>query len=160
MINEINAKRYCCEDISRIENYEKAVSDKEHMWECHHRLEIQGQFRNSVKLLKKCCMYWKQPAARLIFLRQDEHWAIHRLGENSASFGKHPSAETRMKMSQVKKGNKNAVGSKSKRGQKLSEETRRKISEAHKGMKHSEETRRKISEVMKRNRELKNNQQK
>lgn len=28
MINKINAKKYCSEDISKIENYEQAVNDK------------------------------------------------------------------------------------------------------------------------------------
>ena len=28
MINETQAKKYCCEDISNIENYDKAVADK------------------------------------------------------------------------------------------------------------------------------------
>lgn len=28
MINEIQAKRYCSEDLSNIENYEKAILDK------------------------------------------------------------------------------------------------------------------------------------
>lgn len=28
MIKEANAKKYCCEDISLIENYDKAISDQ------------------------------------------------------------------------------------------------------------------------------------
>lgn len=34
-------KKYCCEDISLIENYEKAVNDKTQTWCCHHKLEIE-----------------------------------------------------------------------------------------------------------------------
>ena len=34
------AKNYCSEDISLIENYDKAVNDKEQTWHCHHRREI------------------------------------------------------------------------------------------------------------------------
>jgi len=63
MINEQYAKRYCCEDISKIENYEKAVNDDTQTWDIHHRLEIQGEFVNSSSLLKKCGMYFKVPAS-------------------------------------------------------------------------------------------------
>ena len=38
MINEKQARRYCCEDISLIENYAKAMASGE-LWECHHRIE-------------------------------------------------------------------------------------------------------------------------
>ena len=34
-----NASKYCCEDISLIENYDKAIEDKTQYWHCHHRLE-------------------------------------------------------------------------------------------------------------------------
>ena len=40
MISEIKLKRYCCEDISLIENYEKAIADITQIWVCHHRFEI------------------------------------------------------------------------------------------------------------------------
>lgn len=36
MINEKNARKYCYQDISLIENYDKAIADTEHMWHCHH----------------------------------------------------------------------------------------------------------------------------
>lgn len=154
MINEKQVKQYCCEDISKIENYDKAVADKEHKWECHHRLEIQGQFRNSVGLLKRCGMYWKQPAERLIFLTSSEHRSLHFKGKSSWNKGKSAwnsgkrnvySEETRRKMSEAKK------------GKPLSEETKRKMSKVRKGEKnpnfgkhHSEESKRKMSEALKR----------
>ena len=34
-----SVKKYCCEDISLIENYIEAVSDDSQVWHCHHRLE-------------------------------------------------------------------------------------------------------------------------
>ena len=40
MINVKQAKKYCKEDISLIENYEQAVNDNNQMWVCHHREEI------------------------------------------------------------------------------------------------------------------------
>lgn len=45
MINK-KAKIYCAQDLSSIENYDVALSSDE-MYECHHRLEVQGTWRNS-----------------------------------------------------------------------------------------------------------------
>lgn len=68
---------YCCEDISLVENYQAAVADTENFWECHHRLEIQGQFVNSPELLERCGMYTNVPAWQLIFLKQSDHRVLH-----------------------------------------------------------------------------------
>ena len=40
MIMEYNAKQYCCEDITLIENYDKAIADETQVWDCHHRDEV------------------------------------------------------------------------------------------------------------------------
>ena len=140
MINEKCAKSYCSEDISKIENYEQAISDDTQGWDCHHRLEIQGQFRNSTSLLKKCCLYYNVPAWQLIFLPHGEHTRLHTLGG-------HLSEETRKKLSIVHSGEKHPMF-----GKRHSEETRKKMSLAHSGEKHpmfgkrhSEETRKKMS---------------
>ena len=45
MIKEDNAKKYCCEDISLIENYNQAIADKEKMWDIHHRRECDSEGR-------------------------------------------------------------------------------------------------------------------
>ena len=63
MINELHAYAYCCEDISKIENYDSAINDENHIWDCHHRLELQGDFKNSAELLKKCKLYYNVPAS-------------------------------------------------------------------------------------------------
>ena len=42
MISLRTVTKYCGEDISKIENYDKAIADTTQMWICHHRLEIQG----------------------------------------------------------------------------------------------------------------------
>lgn len=117
MISEAKVKKYCSEDLSKIENYEQAVNDKTQTWDCHHRLEIQGQFRNSTALLKKCGLYYNVPASQLIFLTHDEHAKLHRLGEKGYwsgkrgekhhMFGKHLSEEARKKMSLSLSGEKN-----------------------------------------------------
>ena len=36
MISE-SYKKYCCEDPSLIENYDKAIADTTQTWEIHHR---------------------------------------------------------------------------------------------------------------------------
>lgn len=41
MISVISTQQYCCEDISKIANYDKAVLDADEIWVVHHRLEIQ-----------------------------------------------------------------------------------------------------------------------
>ena len=69
MINENNAKRYCCEDISLIENYSSAISDKDEMWECHHRREREMRQKD----LKDIGEYYERPACELIFLPTTEH---------------------------------------------------------------------------------------
>lgn len=160
MINERQAKKYCYEP-EQIENYDKAMSDTEHVWHCHHRLEVQGQFRNSLKLLKRCGMYYNRPASELIFLTREEHSLLHNKGKklseehkkkiSEAKMGKKHSAETKRKLSEAQKGKKNALGCH------RSEETRRKISEAKKGKnnpwfgkKRSEETRKKMAEAHRR----------
>ena len=103
-------RRYCSEDISRIENYDKAVNDKEHMWECHHRAEILPCGRYSQEELKKVGMFWHRPASELIFLRHDEHKSLHATGHIvgnttrrriSRALANHPiSDETKTRISQ------------------------------------------------------------
>lgn len=139
MINMLQVKRYCCEDASLIENYEQAVADKKETWSIHHRLEVQGQFRNSMRLLIKCGMYWNRPASELIFLTNSEHTKLHSKGNHYAEgkkpwLGRRHSEETRALLSEMAK-NRPPV----------SEETRRKMSEAHKGRLHTEESKLKMS---------------
>ena len=138
MIDEKRAKKYCSEDINKMENYEKAITDKTQTWDCHHRLEIKGKFRNSTELLKKCGLYYNVPAWQLIFLTHKEHRSLHSLG-NTYRRGKSPwnkgktdiySTETIRKMSEAKLGklawNKGKVGI-------YSAETLQKIREANLG---------------------------
>lgn len=130
MINEKCAKTYCSEDIAKIENYEQAVNDKTQMWHCHHRLEIQGRFRNSPELLKKCGLYYNVPASQLIFLTKSEHMRLHTIGDKNPMFGKHVSEETRKKISLSQSGK-----SPWNKGKHLSMETKKKVSAGKIGMK-------------------------
>lgn len=123
---DIMYEHYCKDDLSKIENYDKAMADPTQTWICHHRLEThrytdrtrtswERRDENvSVKTLIAFGVYYNRPAAELIFLPDSEHKSLHH------------------------------------KGKKLSEETRRKFSEVQKGKRLSEETRRKLSEAAKR----------
>lgn len=120
MINEYVVSRYCCEDLSLIENYDKAVADETQTWNCHHRLEMQGDCRISPKKLRELGLYENRPASELIFLTKAEHNRLHMLDTKL-------SKETKQKISQAN------------HGKKRSEETKRKISEIQFGKKMSAE---------------------
>ena len=149
MINFRYAKSYCKDDISRIENYDKAISDQDKMWQCHHRREI----TTPRKQLIENNQYFNRPADELIFLTKSEHKSLHnkeikfsdeiKIKLSEAHKGMKLSEETKQKMSIAKKGIKRKP---------FTEETKRKMSEAHKGKKRkpfTEETKRKMSEAMK-----------
>ena len=80
MINEIQAKKYCSEEISLIENYHQAIADKEKMWEIHHRRESNDEGRTlfTGKQLIEMNLYYKRQAKELIFVTKSMHRKIHR----------------------------------------------------------------------------------
>lgn len=69
----------CCEDPSLIENYDEAVADTEVMWHVHHRKEIdkEGRVSYNRKQLREMGQYYHCPASDLIFLRPEDHRALH-----------------------------------------------------------------------------------
>lgn len=142
MISETVAKRYCCEDISMIENYEQAISDTTRIWHCHHRAEILPCGRFSMKTLKEFGLYYGVPASQLIFLTKGEHTALHHIGTRA-------SGETRNKMRQSHIGLRHSEKSKQKmvgfKGRHHTEEAKEKNRMAHVGKKASIETRRRMS---------------
>lgn len=77
MINEYNAKRFCCEPIENIENYDAAIADTTQTWCCHHRLGVRDG-KTVTDELKANNMYEHRPAAELIFVTKAKHNAIHR----------------------------------------------------------------------------------
>lgn len=84
MINTVKAylKRICKDDVSLIENYEKAINDTEHMWILHHRDEVKTlpsgiTVYRSVDELKENGRYWHCPANELIFMTREEHYTLH-----------------------------------------------------------------------------------
>ena len=134
---------YCCEDLSKIENYELAVNDETQTWDIHHRGEILPCGIFTVHDLIDSGLYWNVPASHLIFLTREQHNKLHNAnrtedakrkladsnkGEKNGFYGKHHSEET-----------KRLIGEKSKGrniGRRHSEEEKRKISESHKGSKN------------------------
>ena len=114
MINEKYAKSYCCEDLSLIENYDKAISDTTQTWDCHHRGEILPCGRFSRDDLKKFGLYYNRPASELIFLTLSEHTRLHAKGV------------------QLSEEHKKAI-SDTKKGVPLSEANKKAISDAMKG---------------------------
>ena len=117
--------RKVCSIYEQVENYYKAIADKEQVWHLHHRREIDEM--KSAKQLKDEGKYYNVTPEELIFLTVKEHNKIH--SENLRE-------ETRKKMSEASK------------LENLSEETRKKMSENHNGgvRQHSSESRKKISE--------------
>lgn len=114
MINEYTAKRYCKDDISKIENYENAVDDVE-TWDCHHRDEIRilqsGMIviRSAEDLIENN-RYFNCPANELIFIRHNEHTSLHL---------KYPNCARNVKLQQMRS---------AKKGKKLTNSTKNKIS--------------------------------
>lgn len=143
MINFKSVKKYCCEDISLIENYGQAVNDKSQIWSVHHRLEVQNDIVISARQLIEMKLYYERPASELIFLTKSEHSRLHALsssnrGKNNPMYGKHHSEETKQKLSESNKGKHNNSGENNPfYGKHHSEETKTKISIANSGLNHS-----------------------
>lgn len=76
-------KRFCNEDISLIENYDKAIEDLTQTWDCHHRKEI--ELKLSGKQLDELGLYFNRPANELIFLTHAEHSILHNKGKNKSN---------------------------------------------------------------------------
>ena len=115
MIDEKVARKYCKEDISKIENYEKAIADTTKVWHCHH---ILGEIITRQQLLEHD-FYYDVPACMLKFVTKAEHNRLHKK--------KHFSEESRKKISEAHKGKTPF------KGHCHSEDSRRKMSESHKG---------------------------
>lgn len=143
MICEKTIRKYCCEDISLIENYNEAINDPNETWDCHHRLET--DLGLSQQELIDTNRYYNVEAKYLIFLTHSEHIILHNKirgplldetktkisnshkGKSSWNKGKTGvySEDTLIKMRKPK-----SEETKAKMRKPKSEETKRKISEA------------------------------
>lgn len=131
MISIQHAKEYC-RDFTKIENYEKAIADST-KWDCHHRLETHKYKDRSRKR-------WIEreeniPAKMLItfgvyYDRPAEEliFLSHSDHRSLHIKGKHISEDHKRKISEAQKGKPSHV-----KGYHWSEEQRKRASEAHKG---------------------------
>lgn len=146
MINEAYLRKYCCEDISLIENYNEAVNDITQIWDCHHRKEIELN-KNRQELIDMG-LYYNRPASELILLTHSEHTSLHMKG-NKYNLDRRHSEESKHKRSEAYKGENNPFY-----GKHHTEETRQKLKDNHAdfkgekhpmyGKQHSEETKQKL----------------
>lgn len=75
MIDKIASYAYCCEDISKIENYDIAVNDSTQRYVCHHKKGI--ELKLTKEELQDAGLYFNRPADELIFLTVSEHAKLH-----------------------------------------------------------------------------------
>lgn len=134
MINLRYAKEFCCEDISKIENYDLAVADRKETWHCHHRLEIVDGIHISMSDLKTKGLYYGRPASELIFLTRTDHLKLHNTGRKFSKVWRQRISEAlRGKLSGDKNPNFGRTGDKHPLyGKKVSKELRSRISETEK----------------------------
>lgn len=113
-----------CRTPELIENYEEAINDKNELWCCHHKME---EVFSKAELIRAGWYYDRRPE-ELIFIRCSEH-------------NRNPKIHI-----EVRRKNEN------RKGRKLSEEHKKKISDANKGKKYgplSKEHKQKLSEAAK-----------
>lgn len=125
-------KKYCCEELNNIENYQNAINEPE-LYDLHHKLGLQ----HTRKELLELNLYYNRHASELIFLTHSEHTKIHMDGHNVTD-------ETKNKISNSNK------GKTTRKGTYHSDETKQKISNSLKGHlpwrtgSHSEESKQKM----------------
>ena len=90
MINEKYAKKFCCEDITKIYGYTEAVADKKNMWHCHHCL---GLAYTKEQLIEKG-LYYNQPAEMLLFCTKSNHKKLHYITKPFSEKTKHKVSKT------------------------------------------------------------------
>ena len=103
MISIGSLKKFCKEDPSMIENYDKAITDNTQIWHCHHRDEIRTLpsgmkvYRSKQELIENG-RYYNCPANELIFLTKSEHSTLHNTNRTL-------SEEAKIKIGKSSKGN-------------------------------------------------------
>lgn len=141
-------KLYCCEDISKIENYNKAITDTTQIYIIHHKLGI----KNSRSFLKKQNLYYNRPASELIFLTPSEHAQLH-ANNRFDGWNKKISTNTKIAMNKPetkKKLSERQIGEKNHNYNKhMTQESKEKLSKTLKGRFFTKEWREKISKSKK-----------
>lgn len=117
-----------CKDLSKIENYQQAISELYQKYELHHRLEIMpfsGKRVDKYYLINQGMYYDVQPEA-LIFLTVTEHRKLHFDGKRFQDFQYIKGLKENNRIKKIKKIKKD-------KSYKFSEEARKRMSEAGKG---------------------------
>lgn len=94
MICENTVRKYCCEDISLIENYQEAINSNE-TWDCHHKLET--ELNLSVQELINTNRYYGVKAKDLIFMPHREHVSLHNKGVSRTGYKFSEETKARLK---------------------------------------------------------------
>ena len=128
-------KRYC-KEYTKIENYDKALANNFEDWECHHKLEVHSDYKNTYKDLIMMNLYYNRPPEELIFMPKSEHKSLHHKGRIKSKEECNNIARARL-------------------GFKFSDEAINKMRESHKGKKLSEETKLKMKEAWRKRKENK-----
>ena len=132
MINKIQLEKYCCEDITKIQNYAAANTDTTQMWDCHHKLEM-FYTRQELKDMHR---YHKVPSRELVIVTKKQHWWWPHKGRALGS--------------EKMKGNKNGAGHSAwNKGLTMPEDFIEKNRKAHLGKCHTSATKAKVSKAMK-----------
>ena len=133
---ELKYYKRYCKDIENVENYEKAKADNFKGWHCHHCLETHNS-DGERRLVD--ISHNELKALGMYYNRPADELIFLTSREHNAlhNKGRQKSEETRKKLSEAHK------------GRRLSEEHKKKLSEAHKGICLSEEHKKKIGEAHK-----------
>lgn len=111
MISKFNPTYFCNGDITKIENYDKAIADQVQMWEIHHRLETHFSDGTPRPInahltkaeLKALNMYYHRPPEEFIFLTKADHRVLHHKGKESANKGQHQTEDAKRRISEKMK---------------------------------------------------------
>jgi hypothetical protein len=86
--NLFNLYRLCKDNITEIENFYEAISDRSEIYDCHHRLETHDKSGNlrdiliSREELISQDLYYNRPASELVLIKKSEHSSLHRQFSN------------------------------------------------------------------------------
>ena len=152
MISETQARKFCKDEISLIENYEQAKADTTKIWHCHHRDEIRVlpsgmRVVRTMEELKENGRYYNCPANELIFLTPSEHHYIHSYKNNWSKTAE----ETKKKISESVKKNPTRYW----KGKTFSAEHKAKLCEARRKRITTDETKAKMRATWAKRRALK-----
>ena len=91
--NENQGRKFCCEDLSLVENFDKANASEE-VYAFHHRLETDLGVTRA--WLKENNLYYNRPANELILVTKADHMKLHHKGKPKTEEHKAKIAESKL----------------------------------------------------------------